>query len=88
MAVFIVAYDLRKPGKDYGELIRQLESVPSCHAQGSVWFIEHSGPSNVIRDTLRYHIDSNDVLFVDRVTSDWGGVNMPVCGKWLNDHGL
>lgn len=87
MAVFVVAYDLKSPGKNYHELIAQLSSVPNCHAQGSVWFIEHAGPSSGIRDILAKHIDANDVLFVDQDSTTWAGTHMSICGQWLNARG-
>ena len=87
MAVFIIAYDLKKPGKDYTSLIEAIEAAPHCHAQGSVWFVDLSGPATTIRDTLRAHMDANDILFVDRVSDQWAGWAMPVCGRWLNARG-
>lgn len=87
MGVFIVAYDLKTPGKNYTDLIKAIESVPCCHAQGSVWFVEHAGPPSAIRDVLKAHIDLNDVLFVDEVSTTWAGYGMPVCGQWLNARG-
>jgi hypothetical protein len=86
--VFVVAYDLKTPGKDYRELIAAIESVPHCHAQGSVWFVQHAGPPSAIRNILAQHMDANDTLFVDRVSNTWAGLHMPTCGQWLNNHGL
>jgi hypothetical protein len=88
MPVFIVAYDLNKPGQLHDKLADQLKEFPHCHAQGSVWFIEARGPAPALRDVLRTHIDTNDKLFVDQISGAWAGSGMPVCGKWLNDRGL
>jgi hypothetical protein len=88
MAIFIICYDLKTPGKDYSSLTKLLESVTHCHAQGSVWFIEHAISASSIRDVLQKHVDANDVLFVGQVTNGWSGLHMPVCGKWLNDRDL
>lgn len=88
MPISIVAYDLKKPGKDYASLLNHLRSFPNCHAQGSVWFIQHNGTTVTLRDSVRAHIDPNDALFVDNVSNVWTGAGMPNCGKWLNDRGL
>lgn len=87
MPCYVVAYDLRTPGRDYTSLTKQLQSVPNCHAQGSVWFIEHPGPEATIRDVLRGHMDANDILFVSEVSKSWAGQWMPTCGAWLNQRG-
>ena len=87
MPVFIVAYDLKTAGKDYTNLTTAISAAPHCHAQGSVWFVEHTGPATAVRDVLLQHIDANDVLFVDQVSSAWAGAHMPTCGAWLNQRG-
>lgn len=88
MPGFIVAYDLNEPGQLHDKLADELRKFTHCHAQGSVWFIEAKGPTAALRDALRVFIDANDKLFVDEVSGQWAGQNMPVCGKWLNDRGL
>jgi hypothetical protein len=88
MPVFIVAYDLNRPGQQHDRLAEQLSRFPHCHAQQSVWFIEALGPASALASALSQFIDTNDKLFVDQVTGTWAGFNMPVCGKWLNDRGL
>lgn len=88
MPVFIVAYDLNRPGQLHDKLAEQLKKFPHCHAQGSVWFIEATGPTTALRDALRAYVDPNDKLFIDLVSGTWAGLHMPVCGKWLNNRGL
>ena len=84
MAVYIVTYDLKKPGKDYDELIKAIKAYGSyCHCQGSVWFIDFSWTAAQIRDDLKKHIDSNDELFVGRLSSQWASWGTS-CGDWLN----
>lgn len=89
MAIWMIAYDLRGPETraDYRKLIQAIESVPHCHEQGSLWFVEHPGPAPAIRDALMPFLDQNDSLFVDRVTNEWAARNT-ACGNWLNARGL
>ena len=82
MALYLVTYDLMRPGQNYTNLFQTLQSVPHCHALQSVWFIKHPGDSSRIRDWLRPHIDANDKLFVCLIT-DWASLNV-ACGTWLN----
>lgn len=88
MPVYLVAYDLKKPGQAYDRLSPELKKFSHCHAQGSVWFVEAKGPTTALRDALMTFIDANDTLFVDEITAGWAGFNMPACGKWLNACGL
>lgn len=83
MAVFIVTYDLKKPGKDYDNLIRAIKDFGSyCHCQGSVWFIDYNWTAGQVRDDLKQHMDSNDELFVGRLTGQWASWNSR-CSDWL-----
>jgi hypothetical protein len=88
MAFFIVCYDLSKPGKDYSSLRKALASTEHCHVQESVWFIQHGGPSSALRDLLTPHFDPADTMFIDQITAEWAGLNMPACGKWLTGLGF
>ena len=90
MPVFVVCYDLGGPETpaSYSRIKSLIEKYPNCHAQQSVWFVEHPGPAATLRDQLKQALDSNDRIFVDPVSGAWAGFGMPVCGKWLNDRGL
>ena len=88
MPIYIVAYDLRRPGQQHDRLADELKKFSHCHAQRSVWFIEAKGPTVALQNALVQFIDSNDTLFVDEISSAWAGNGMPTCGKWLNDRGL
>jgi hypothetical protein len=88
MAIYIVAYDLKQVGQNYTCITEKLGKLPNCHAQGSVWFVDYAGTAIQLREHLRSCLDNNDVIFVDAVSGQWAGYNMPGCGKWLNDRGL
>jgi hypothetical protein len=89
MAVYIVAYDLNKPNKDYRPLITALEGMTHCKPQKSLWFIQSSGTVKALRDLLSAYLDSDDTLLVSLVTKDaWASSNMANCAKWLQAKGL
>lgn len=89
MAVYVVAYDLRGPEtrESYKRLIEAITTAPHCHAQKSLWFVEHDGPATTIRTVLQQYLDTNDILFVDEISAAWAGFGMPKCGAWLNARG-
>ena len=89
MPVCIVCYDLGGPEApaSYQRLKKLIEALPNCHAQQSVWFVEHQGPAEALRDHLAQVLDSNDRIFVDQVSGAWAGRGMPICGRWLNERG-
>jgi hypothetical protein len=89
MAVYLVAYDLRKPGQNYDRLIQALQSVPYCRPLESTWFIEVTGNARAVRDWLKAFIDQNDRMIVSEMTPDWAMYNPKNdCGKFLEARGL
>jgi hypothetical protein len=84
MGVYIVTYELRKPGKDYKSLYDYLKGFTHCHNSTSCWFIDTTQTTEQVRDGGNAHIDSNDILFVGKLAYDWHGYGV-VCGAWLND---
>ena len=81
MALFLITYDLRKPGRNYDDLYKLLDDT--WHAKRlveSVWLAELTGPAPTIRDLIRGLVDANDRLAVIEVTgdADWAtGYGMP-----------
>jgi hypothetical protein len=84
MSIYLVTYDLRKPGQNYDALYDALKSYPYCHDLESVWFIQSNRNSGDIRDHLKGFIDANDRLFVSRVDY-WASWNVP-CAEWIKSH--
>lgn len=74
--IFLVTYDLRRPGQDYPALIEALNKYPDKqHPMGSVWFIKgHSllTTKAIYEDLVRY-IDKDDQLYVTQteVSNGW-----------------
>lgn len=64
-SVFLITYDLRKPGRDYRALHQAIQAFgKTIHPLESVWFIGSSATASQIRDTLIEHIDASDKLLV------------------------
>ncbi|MDB6454706.1 hypothetical protein [Falsirhodobacter sp. 20TX0035] len=88
MAIYVVAYDLNQTGQNYARLIEALRQMPHCKPQKSLWFVDYAGTAAQLRSQLNVHLDGNDTVFVDRVSTGWASYNMQNCAKWLNDRGL
>ena len=83
MAVYLVTYDLRKPGRDYAPVHTFLKQLAYCKDLESVWLIDTNWTAAQIRDALNQRIDANDKTFVVRLMRDWAAYGFG-CGDWLN----
>lgn len=67
---YLITYDLSEKGQRYPELITEIELLGEhCHCLLSVWIVKTSLTAFDILNRLSKHIDSNDKLFVARLTS-------------------
>lgn len=88
MASYIVTYDLHEQGQRYDCVVKKLRAYGTYfHMQGSVWIIVSSKAAKEIRDDLKSCLDSNDKLFVARLTGEaaWAGYDSED-GKWLREN--
>ena len=77
MAIFLVSYDLRKPGRDYKSLYQAIHLFgANIHPLESIWFISSNASAAQVRNTLTKHIDPNDGLLVleSGKTAAWLGL--------------
>lgn len=72
MAVFIVNYDLNKPGQNYTELIRALSGVGERILK-STWIIDVNQGAKGVRAAILSHLDRGDDVAVIEITpsADW-----------------
>lgn len=88
MTAYIVTYDLNQHGQNYNCIIKKLEAYGThWHIQGSVWIVVSNQSAAQIRDNLNSCLDSNDELFVGKLSGEaaWIGYNEKI-SKWLKDH--
>jgi len=69
---YSISYDLRQPGRNYSGLYDAIKSLDSdCqHPLESNWFIKSNSEANDIYESLRPHIDDNDLLFIVEINAD------------------
>lgn len=85
MHLYEIAYDLNRPGQNYPELFRAIESYPShWHFMKSGWLVwTDRSAVEICRDLLK-HIDGNDKLFVSQVNNDASWFGFPTEGtNWI-----
>lgn len=87
MSLFLICYDLNKQ-KNYPALYEAIKNVGSdwCRVVDSTWFVVSNSTASDIHDTLRRAADSDDSLFVLKVTTPahaaWIGLDKDV-SDWL-----
>ena len=74
---YLITYDLNKQGQNYTNLIAAIKTFSRwAHVQDSVWYIKSPMEAASVRDFLSQHIDSNDSLFVAKMSSAaWKGLS-------------
>lgn len=84
MAVYVISYDLNRPGQDYTELYKAIKSYGTySHRLDSTWLIETSTPLNTISKHLLKNIDKNDNLLIIEVKNNYAGWMPVVFWTWL-----
>lgn len=83
MAILLVTYDLKAPGRNYEPVHTYLKQFTYCKGLESVWLLDTTMTAAQVRDALHTLIDSNDKVFVTPIGRSWASTNYG-CGAWLN----
>lgn len=80
MPTFLIAYDLKSPGRDYASLTAAIKGLSGTwwHHLDSTWLLHSNLSVAQVRDRLKLELDSNDELLVIDVTRRpraWSGFN-------------
>ncbi|SER00306.1 hypothetical protein SAMN05216232_3929 [Virgibacillus subterraneus] len=87
MAVYLITYDLNKPGQDYDNLYETIKSLGAwCHYLDSTWLVDTSYSSNQIGDKLESATDKGDSYLIIKVTNDYQGWLPQEAWDWIHDH--
>lgn len=87
--IYLINYDLRAPGRDYQSLYKAIQNVnwfdSSWHYLESTWLVSSTllQNANTIALQLLPHIDTNDRLFVVRITPDFDGWLPEDAWQWI-----
>ena len=87
MRVYVVSYDLRKPGRDYKGLSDELQHSPGWwHYLDSTWLIATSESANELYKRLVYHLDRGDNILVIQAGSDRQGWLPKDAWNWIQQN--
>ena len=82
--VYVVSYDLRKPGQDYKGLFDELEASSSWwHYLESTWLIETPADANQLYNRLAKHLDQGDSILVIQAGIDRQGWLPKKAWEWI-----
>jgi hypothetical protein len=76
--IYLIAYDLHNPGRDYDDVIATIKSATSwAHIEESVWLVDTTETTAAWRDKLLAAGDKNDTHFVARLqnAASWVGLS-------------
>lgn len=77
MAVYMITYDLNKPGQNYDKLYEAIKKCASndvwMHYLDSTWFIKTNLSTKQVFEKLEPNIDRNDSLLVMEVKDNYYG---------------
>lgn len=85
---YIISYDLDNPGQNYKEVETVIESYGTyAKITESCWCIVTSDTAKEVRDNIGNKIDSNDKLFVGKLSGEaaWSGLDDKV-SNWLHNN--
>jgi hypothetical protein len=68
MAIYVISYDLKQPGRNYEPLWQALRNANAVRALESLWLVEVNQTASQLREALSSFMDSNDRVFVAEIT--------------------
>lgn len=86
MAIYLVTYDLKAPGRNYQPVHDYLKRFTHCKGLESVYLIDTESSATQVCDALKAIIDANDVVLVIRLARNGASHNY-TCMKWINESG-
>lgn len=84
--LYMVNYDLNKPGQGYSELFSAIEAIgPTFHILKSSWLIETTIGSQEIFNRLSPLIDANDNILVNQLNAGYWGQLPKTAWPWIKE---
>lgn len=77
MPVFLVSYDLKRPGQNYPALSKALQAVGAKKILLSQWIVNSTQTASQLRTALKTYGDANDSFLVVEITAsaDWASAS-------------
>ena len=87
--VYLIAYDLNRPGQEYSKLYEAIESLGDwCHCMESVWLVDTCVTTESIGKKLRSAtcLDDNDKLLIAEICKGMDLQLSPDVQRWIANH--
>jgi len=86
--LYLVSYDLNKPGQEYKELYKELKNSNNWwHYLDSTWLIVTEESINELNDRIKNKIDKNDSLLIFDITNmDYSGWLSEEAWQWIRNN--
>lgn len=85
MPVFLLTYDLNRPGQDYDGLIDELKRTNQWwHYLKSTWLLYTTETSDQLWNRVRPHVDDSDRVLICPVTQPARGWLPQEAWDWIN----
>ena len=89
MNILLITYDLVNPGKNYGAVIKAINSsaISGIKIATSTYLLKTSLNTTSLRDLISRSMDVNDKLYITAVTNAaaWRGLDENI-SKWILDN--
>lgn len=86
MSVLLITYDLKAPGKDYTDLLKQIKTFPWARLSESSYAIKTEQQTQNIYSTLKPYIDQNDNIYIINLRKPYSGYGPKEVNEWLENN--
>lgn len=86
MAALLITYDLNKPGKDYGDVLKTIKEYPWARLSESCYAIKTEQTPQQVFDRLKPFLDQNDNLYVINLKRPYAGFGPKDVNDWLDSN--
>lgn len=85
MAVKMISYNLRKSGRDYKDLQREIMNLGVWwQSLEAVWLVESERSCDDIKNHLKQFVEPTDDVLVLALAGDWASFGLTdQCNNWL-----
>ena len=86
MPVFLVTYDLKKPGQDYSDVLKFIRKYPNVRLSESSYAIQIDASAENIVKSIRQYMDQNDFVYVIALHRPYSGFGPQNTNDWLESN--
>lgn len=89
MSVYLISYDLNRPGQSYTELYEVLKQASTWwHYLESTWLISSPEPIDIWQKRIRAKIDENDTFLIVELSGSkpYSGWLAQKAWDWIKNH--